>query len=189
MQPDREVLARRLELIDLVGLHSDHLGELHAMIEEPGVGTYWRTRGAPVPRSEWEEFLVTESSHQIVARARADGSIVGYAELIDYSPPDRHASFTVFTHPYYWGRGHPVELVAGYLALIFEALELDKIYAVLHDDVVRRQSSLHRFFDTEGVLRRHINIDGFWGDVHILSVSRPAFLEHRNGPVLNRVLG
>ena len=123
-----------------------------------------------------------------MAVASTDGQILGLCGLTDVSEVDAHASVSVFLDSKYWGSGYAIEMLIGYIDLIFESTPARKLYFPMHEAVRSRARRIDKYMKAEGHLRDHVRIGDEWGDMYIYSLTENGYSELRERTVFRRVL-
>ncbi len=151
---------------------------LHESLMHPAVLEAWRPRGRYVPVHEWERFL-TSGLHYGAAVRTTDGSeLVGLVELRDYDPTDQYGYLSAAAAPGFIGSGLMIEACSLFLDEVFSRFALRKVYVLTTDlSTPALGAGFLSIFETEGMLKEHVFINGAHRDVRIASVSRAGFCE------------
>lgn len=168
-------MARSLRRVRLVELEHRYLGTLARIVSKPQVGRYWDTRGEEIDEHSLAELLFGSQIFQTVVERYPDGPVVGYCGLGDVSVPDLHGSMSLFMDDSTWGSGFALEVLVGYVDLVFARTPLRKLYFPMHEQTVARQRGVDRFLNVEARFKNHVCIDGTWSDLVVAALDRDRF--------------
>ena len=178
---------RELRRVALVPLEDHHVAGLHRIASNRNVSQHWETRGEPVTIEQFTSLIFEHFGYQVTVTS--GGEPIGLCCLADPSSVDSHATVSLYVDAPFWGRGHAIEALVGYVDLVFAVTRLEKLYFPMHEAVVDRTPGLRRYLDIEGRLKGHVRIGASCGDLVIASITRAQFGAHaRSSTLVRRVL-
>ena len=133
---------------------------------------------------DFEKWMIANMTHLYhefyVIVAKDNYSIVGYVYSYDYKFFDGHCKVCIFLKKQYRDVGMGALCGMRFMSDLFSSYPLRKIYIDVYDyNEQSLQCNLGIGFVEEGCLKDYRFLDGKYHDMHLLSITRDAFFEHK----------
>ena len=140
----------------------------------------------PFEFQEWLEANLRDQYHEFrVVACESTGDLAGFMFAYDYRPFDLHCKVCLYMRPMWRSTGAGAIMGARFLADLFCAYPLRKVYALVYDyNNESLHSNLKAGFREEGCLEKYRYLNGAYHDCHVLSLDRRTF-EERLAPLVN----
>lgn len=141
------------------------------------VGLY-RSRGRTLPPERWVASLWDGVVLQLGVIERSTDTLAGNVALYDFNQMAGTAKIAALIFHAQRGRGWPLEGVRLFVDLAFHQFPLRKLYMEIFSSNARSLATARSAgFEEEGRLKNHEFVDGAYCDLHIFSLTRPAWEE------------
>jgi RimJ/RimL family protein N-acetyltransferase len=196
-QPVRVVEAPPVDDPWVVGVHVDlwavqprFVDALHTVLMHPTVRSWWRSAGQVIAEGDFPRFLSDGVVMQAVITEHGGQVPLGIVELTDASAADRRAQLTLAVAHGLQATGVGLEAAGLFLREAFARFPLDKVCVMTFADNRRLAGALARLFPCEGMLLRHVTVDGDCKNVAMYAIWRDDFarvLAGESQPALARL--
>ncbi|CEG26163.1 GNAT family N-acetyltransferase [Bacillus sp. B-jedd] len=109
---------------------------------------------------------------------KGEAGLIGTIGFNSWNPKNKRAEIGYELHPEHWRKGYVSEALAKVLSYGFEALDLNRIGAVVFPENEASNRLLHKAgFEKEGLLREYMCQNGIAHDTNSYSILKKSFIE------------
>lgn len=134
-------------------------------------GSRWRLHGDMPPHDRFIQILLRDARVTFAIESNETRQVLGMVQLWSLDTLSRNGHITAFLHPAVRGRGWPLEGVLLFLAYVFPAYNLHKLYfESLGSELAQYGSMIGTFLRQEARLREHRWVFGRLEDSYVLAL-------------------